>query len=151
MKLYLLFFVLLSFPLFVANAQEQTTIIHSLQQKAEGEGKVTIRQDPYIEALLGTKHTGGKEQIIKVSGYRVQVYAGDNSRKAREEASRLASGIRDIFPSVEVYTYFALPHWVCRVGDFPTIEEADNMMRKIKNEMYLKEVFLIKEQINIHL
>jgi hypothetical protein len=151
MKWYWLFFVPVSSPLFVANAQEQTTIIQSLQQKAEGEGKVTVFQDPHIEALLGTRHTYGEEQTVKVSGYRVQVYAGNNSRQAREEAAHLASGVRELFPSVEVYTYFDLPHWVCRVGDFPTIEEADNMMRKIKNTMYLKEVFLIKEQINIHL
>ncbi|KAA6329919.1 hypothetical protein EZS27_021321 [termite gut metagenome] len=151
MKFYLLFFVLLFSPLFVANAQEQPTIINSLQQKSEGEGKVTIRQEPHIEALLGTRHTGDEEKIIKIAGYRIQVYVGNNSREAREEASRPASRIKELFPSVEVYTYFDPPHWICRVGDFPTIEEADNMMRTIKKEMYLKEVFLIKEQINIYL
>ncbi|KAA6348944.1 hypothetical protein EZS27_003655 [termite gut metagenome] len=151
MKFYLLFLVLLFSSLFVANAQEQTTIINSLQQKSAGEGQVTIHQEPNIEALLGTRHIGGEEKTIKVPGYRIQVYAGNNSREAREEALRPASKIRELFPSVEVYTYFDPPHWVCRVGDFPTIEEADNMMRKIKNEMYLKEIFLIKEQINIYL
>ncbi|KAA6311209.1 hypothetical protein EZS27_037617, partial [termite gut metagenome] len=96
-------FIILLFSVLVSlSTQAQTTIINSLQQRVEGEGKVTIRQAPHIEALLGTKHTGEEEKIIKASGYRVQVYAGNNSREARDEAASMAARVKEHFPNVDV-------------------------------------------------
>ncbi|MDR2859575.1 MAG: SPOR domain-containing protein [Mediterranea sp.] len=151
MKPYSLFIVML-FPLgFALNAQEHTSIITALQQRVEGEGQVTIRQAPHIEALLGTRYTGEGENILKVSGYRVQIYAGNNSREAREEAVRIASKVKDLFPDTSVYTPFVPPHWVCRAGDFSTIEEADALLYQLKSLLIFKELFIVKELINIHL
>ncbi|KAA6335421.1 hypothetical protein EZS27_016346 [termite gut metagenome] len=145
------FIILVFSTLVYLSTQAQTTIINSLQQRVEGEGKVTIRQAPHIEALLGTKHTGEEEKIIKASGYRVQVYAGNNSREARDEAASMAARVKEHFPNVDVYTSFDPPRWICRVGDFPTIEEADAIAFQLKNFLLFKESFIVKEQINIRL
>jgi hypothetical protein len=145
------FIILLVSALTALPARAQTTIINSLQQEVEGQGKITIRQDSHIDALLGTRYTGEEEKIIKVSGYRVQVYAGNNSREAREEAANMAARVKEHFTDVDVYTSFDPPRWICRVGDFPTIEEADAMAFQLKSLLLFKESFIVKEQINIRL
>ncbi|KAA6343860.1 hypothetical protein EZS27_008491 [termite gut metagenome] len=132
-------------------AQAQSTIITALQERTEGEGKITIHQAPHIEALLGTKYTGDGEKIVKTSGYRVQLYAGNNSREAHNYVIALASRVRELFPDTEVYTFFTPPRWICQAGDFSTIEEADAMLHQFKSLLLLKDMFIVKEQINIRL
>jgi hypothetical protein len=132
-------------------AQAQTSIITALQYRTETEGKVTIHQTPHIEALLGARHTGDGVKILKTSGYRVQLYAGNNSREAHSYVIALASKVRELFPDTEVYTFFTPPRWICQVGDFSTIEEADAMLYQLKSHLLLKDMFIVKEQINIRL
>lgn len=77
--------------LFVCAAvvRAQSNIVKSLERNVPGQGKVTIHQDSRIEALLGTARTGtGEQTVIKSSGYRVQAYAGNNTRQAKNEAHR---------------------------------------------------------------
>ena len=52
---------------------------------------------------------------------------------------------------VSVYTSFISPRWLCRVGDFRSIEEADAMMRRLKATGMFKEVSIVRDQINIPL
>jgi hypothetical protein len=59
--------------------------------------------------------------------------------------------VRAEFPDLPVYTYFQPPRWLCRVGDFRSIEEADAAMRKLKGSGAFKEVSIVREQINIPL
>jgi hypothetical protein len=131
--------------------QAQTSIITALQERTKGEGKITIHQTPHIEALLGTKYAGEGEKILKTSGYRVQLYTGNNSREAHNYVITLASRVREFFPDTEVYTFFTPPRWICQVGDFSTIEEADAMLHQLKSLLLLKDMFIVKEQINIRL
>lgn len=142
------------FALFAVTTVQAQTIIKSLEQNRPGQGTVNIYQDPHIEALIGVRsaNSGTVEgKVIKTSGYRVQVYAGNNSRTAKEEAARIASQVKDYFPDLAIYTRFSNPRWICRVGDYRSIEEADAMMRKLKGTGVFKEVSIVKEQINISL
>ena len=127
-------------------------IVKSLERYVPGQGKVTIHQDPRIEALLGTEYVAtGEQTILKSPGYRVQVYAGNNSRTARNEATNMASKVKEYFPDLKTYAFFTSPRWLCRVGDFRSIEEADAMMRKLRATGVFKEVSIVKDQINIPL
>ena len=124
------------------------------QRNVPGQGKVSIHQDARIEALIGSEYipTGSEDQkVIKSSGYRVQVYAGNNSRTARNEATNMASKVKEYFPDLKTYAFFTSPRWLCRVGDFRSIEEADAMMRKLRATGVFKEVSIVKDQINIPL
>ncbi|MBC8593313.1 SPOR domain-containing protein [Oscillospiraceae bacterium N12] len=143
--------LLLLLSVFAVNMQSQN-IVKSLERYVPGQGKVTIHQDPRIEALLGTEHkVGGDQTVLKSSGYRVQVYAGNNSRAARSEATHVASKVNEYFPDLKTYTFFTSPRWLCRVGDFRSIEEADAMMRKLRATGIFREVSIVKDQINIPL
>lgn len=142
------------FALFAITDVQAQTIIKSLEQSRPGQGTVNVYQDPRIEALIGIRsaNSGTTEgKVLKTSGYRVQVYAGNNSRAAKEEAAHIASQVKDYFPDLAIYTRFSNPRWICRVGDYRSIEEADAMMRKLKSTGVFKEVSIVKEQINISL
>ena len=89
------------------------------------------------------------QRKLKSRGFRVQVYAGNNARQARNEANRVAEKVKEEFPEMPVYTYFQPPRWLCRVGDFKSIEEAHVAMRKLKSTGNFKEVAIVREQINI--
>lgn len=128
-------------------------IIQSLKHAVPGQGRVIIHQDPRLENLIGVnlKNASNSEQVLKVPGFRVQVYAGKNSRESRAEATSLGNKVKELFPESPVYTLFISPRWLCKVGDFRSIEEADVMMRLLQETGEFKEVTIVKEQINIPL
>lgn len=153
MMRYFLFLIFLGLGLSVS--AQQKNIINELQKETAGKGTVTIHQDAGISALLGSvyvKSEGETEpKVLKARGYRVQVYAGSNTRIARQEANDMAENIKKEFPELSVYTFFQPPRWLCRVGDYRSIEEADASMRRLKATGKFKEVSIVREQINIPL
>lgn len=137
-----------------AGAQTRDNIVNSLKGYAPGQGRVNIYQDPEIEALIGQKrgiNLSGEPLTVKTNGYRVQVFAGGNSQASKNEAGGTASKVRELFPELKVYTYFNPPRWICRVGDFRTIEEADAMMRQLRRSGSFREVSIVRDQIIITL
>lgn len=149
----LLLTLALLFTAQLANAQQ--TIIESLKTQRAGEGRVTIHQDAQISSLIGKRYiratTPESQRTLKSRGFRVQVYAGNNSRQARNDANAVAEKVKKEFPEMPVYTYFQPPRWLCRVGDFKSIEEAHVAMRQLKASGTFKEVSIVREQINIPL
>ena len=152
MMRYFLFVIGFFFSL---SAAAQKNIVEDLQTSRVGQGTVTIHQDAKISALLGVtyvKSAGENEpKMLKARGYRIQVYAGNNSRIARQEANDVAELIKMEFPELPVYAFFQPPRWLCRVGDYRSIEEADASMRRLKATGKFKEVSIVREQINIPL
>lgn len=136
-------------------ALAQSNIVESLQTNVPGQGKVAVHQDTQITEMIGKRfvRTGASEsqRVIKTRGYRVQVYAGNNSRQARDEANSVAEKVKEKFPDMPVYTFFQPPRWLCRVGDYKSIEEAHVAMRQLKAAGNFKEVAIVREQINIHI
>ena len=137
------------------SASAQTNIVENLKTNRVGQGTVMIYQDDKISALLGAAYVKSEDEtepkVLKARGYRVQVYAGNNSRIARQEANDVAEQIKMEFPELPVYAFFQPPRWLCRVGDYRSIEEADASMRRLKATGKFKEVSIVREQINIPL
>mgnify|MGYP003295979161 FL=1 len=140
---------------FSAVAFAQTNIVDELQKQRAGQGTVTVHQDARISALLGSVYVKAENEtepkVLKARGYRVQVYAGNNSRIARQEANDVAEQGKAEFPELPIYAFFQPPRWLCRVGDYRSIEEADAAMRRLKATGKFKEVSIVREQINIPL
>lgn len=136
------------------NAQEKD-IITSLKTNKAGQGTIRIFQDPKIEALLKNSAaeviSAGEKSVIKAQGYRIQVFAGNNTRAARNQAMSIGEEVSKLFPELTIYTPFISPRWICRVGDFRSIEEADAMLRKLRATKRFKEVSIVREQIVIPL
>lgn len=148
-KLGVLLLMLVSLPLMA-----QDNIVDRLEQAVPGQGVITIHQDARLDSLLGMVYdpTLSKGKRIQTIGYRIQIYAGGNTRYAKEEAQKAAQYIRNKYPEIPVYTEFVAPRWVCRVGDYKTIEEADQAMRMLKKGRNFKEIAVLPNQlINITL
>lgn len=84
----------------------------------------------------------------KVKGYRVQVFAGGNSRADKEKAQQAGNTVKRKYPSEPVYVHFYSPRWVCRVGNYRTLEEANRMMRNVRN-LGFKQACVISGQITV--
>lgn len=139
---------------FLLSAAAQDNIVKSLERNVPGQGKVTIHQDERIEALLGrgaVPSSTGERKTLRAAGYRVQVYAGSNTRQAKNEAHSVAASVKELFPDLPVYSFFSPPRWLCRVGDYRSVEEADAMMRKLRATGEFKEVSIVRDQIQIPL
>ena len=84
----------------------------------------------------------------KVDGYRVQVFAGGNSRNDKIKAQRTGNDIKQSFPELPVYVHFYSPRWICRVGNFRTFEEANNILHQIQ-EMGYKQACIVSGKITV--
>lgn len=84
----------------------------------------------------------------KVTGYRVQAYAGGNSRADREKAESIKNVIKAHYPELPVYVHFYSPRWICRVGNFRTFDEASSVLKDIKAMGY-KQACIVKGKINV--
>lgn len=148
-RLSVLLLMLASLPVMA-----QENIVDRLLQVVPDQGVISIHQDSRLEALLGVTYDPSKSKGKKIQtvGYRIQIYAGGNTRYAKEEAQKAAQYIREKYPEIPVYTEFVAPRWVCRVGDYKTIEEADQAMRILKQSRHFKEIAILPNQlINITL
>lgn len=153
------------------SAQEKFT--DKLTKKVPGQGTVTVIQDAEIKKMVdgsdssrsvvntvshpsasdsqsvSTTRKSSSTRKMKANGYRIQVYAGGNSRAARQEAQSMASRVRSEFPDWSVYTHFQSPRWICRVGDFQTYEEAASALRELRATNRFNEALIVKSVILI--
>ena len=84
----------------------------------------------------------------KVTGYRVQAYAGGNSRADRQKAEQIGNSIKMRYPDQPVYVHFYSPRWICRVGNFRNLAEAQSMLAKVRAMGY-KQACLVKGKITV--
>ena len=84
-----------------------------------------------------------------MNGYRVQVYAGGNSRDARVKAERTGREINSLFPGEPVYVHFYSPRWICRMGNYRTYEEAHDVLMKVKSLGYPSAI-VVKGKITVY-
>ena len=143
-KLCVLLLSLVCLPLMA-----QDNIVDCLERVVSGQGVITIHQDVRLDSLLGMVYdpSMSKDKKIQTIGYRIQVYAGGNTRYAKEEAQKAAQYVKSKYPEISVYTEFVAPRWVCRVGDYKTIEEADQVMRMLKKSRNFKEMAILPNQV----
>ena len=84
----------------------------------------------------------------KVMGYRVQAFAGGNSRKDRQQAEQVRNNIKSHYPNVPVYVHFYSPRWICRVGNYRTYEEAHQMLVSLRN-IGFDQATIVKGKITV--
>ena len=84
----------------------------------------------------------------KVNGYRVQAFAGGNSRADRQKAQNIGDAIKTRFPEQPVYVHFYSPRWICRVGNYRTYEEAHAMLLELKKMGY-QQATIVKGKISV--
>ena len=91
----------------------------------------------------------GPRHGYKTTGYRVQAFAGGNTRSDRQKAERTGNAMRQLFPGEDVYVRFYSPRWVCRVGNYRTYEEAHEKMIAIRKMGY-ESATIVKGKIIVY-
>lgn len=84
----------------------------------------------------------------KVTGYRVQVFAGANTREDRAKAQEIGAKLKTQVPGYPIYVHFYSPRWCCRFGNFNKQDDATEMVKKMKKLGY-KSACVVKTTITI--
>ncbi|MBQ9386988.1 MAG: SPOR domain-containing protein [Bacteroidaceae bacterium] len=142
-KFIVLFYTLLLTTL--ASAQ-QRTLVQELERDVPGKGQIRIERDERLDSLIGKVSEVQSGTKIKAVGYRVQVYAGNNTRASKERANEVDKYLRSRYPDLSVHTEFRNPRWRCTVGDFLYYEEAFETLRKLKKETPYKGIIILRNQ-----
>lgn len=98
--------------------------------------EVIVHQPSYIRVLAegGYVHRTyapqKRKKVIRANplGYRVEVYQSNDQRMGQQEAQRIYAQLNGRV-SVPVYVRFYTPFWRVRLGDFRSLEEANNFKR----------------------
>ena len=96
------------------------------------------------------KHVGSAKTTT-MTAYRIQIFSGSNSHQDKQKAYDLAAKCKEKFPELSVYTKFVSPRWVCRVGDFKNLADAQNYASKIRAAHFTREVRIVKTTIRVKL
>ena len=129
----------------LAGAQ-QRTLVQELERDVPGKGQIRIERDERLDSLIGKVSEVQSGTKIKAVGYRVQVYAGNNTRASKERANEVDKYLRSRYPDLPVHTEFRNPRWRCTVGDFLYYEEAYETLRKLKKETPYKGMIILRNQ-----
>ncbi len=86
----------------------------------------------------------------RVDGFRVQIYYGGNNQKSKLQARRMAERAKIWFEEHKVYTSFASPHWMCRVGDFRTREEAMELLTTMRETGRFPRAVIVKCKVTVY-
>ncbi len=115
--------------------------VQPIQPSTTLNGDIASSNEPSV------KQNGTK---MRVNGYRIQVYSGDNTRKGKTEATMMGQRVRNQFTDLPVYTLFSSPHWICRVGDFRTYEEANEYFQQMKATGNFEEAVIVRSKVTIY-
>ena len=141
------------------NTKQTTTANQSATSHTTTSGSKTSTNKPATPNSVTTGNEGEDETTpdlskkvmrggVKVSGYRVQAFAGGNSRNDRIQAERIGNNIKSHFANVPVYVHFYSPRWICRVGNYRTYEEAHQMLVQLRNLGY-NQASIVKGKITV--
>ena len=124
--------------------KEKDNITATNQDKKTEQPKVVVVEHHDSTTIDTTPEEIQKKVLkgVKVAGYRVQVFAGGNTRNDRIKAERIGSEIKGLFPGVPVYVHFYSPRWICRMGNYRTYEEAHAVLQRVKNNGYQSAIIV---------
>jgi hypothetical protein len=134
----------------------QKTIIEALEIPLMNEGVIDIKSDSLITALIGKPNSkipkeSGNYDIIRLNGFRLQVFMGNDPKKSKAEALDRQNQIKTTLENTEAYVFYDSPNWRVLVGDFMTREEATFFKEILRKEFpqFGKEMYIVADKINM--
>jgi len=133
------------------------SIFDALQESKDGSGVVVIHQSDALRKMVGERFQGANVETadtisyIKMQGFRIQIYSGNDQRKSKDEAFLKEREVKEIFPDMPAYVTYKAPFWNLRVGDFRTHEEARRIQRQLMDAFpdYKRQMYILKGEIRI--
>lgn len=144
----------------VVAQQSVKNIIDELNTDYPGQGHVTIFEDEAIKGIVGKSMTpsrpvyvsnDGSTAYVKMRGYKIQAFAGNNQRTSKNEAYRKQAMINQAFPELETVVIFDSPFWRVRVGNFRSRDEAAAVLRELRNAFpsFGKEMYIVTDEVKV--
>ncbi len=115
----------------------------SLRAQEQDTGYVNIHADPRL-ALVVKKPVNNKVFIGKVRGFRVQIYNGND----RKKASQAKVDFMRRFPGVRSYLVYANPQFRVRVGDFTSRKSAMELYNKVSGSF--NPCMIVPDVVNVN-
>lgn len=112
------------------------------------ENPSTEKDDNDIETTTADTRKKIMRNSYKVNGYRVQVFAGGNSRENKVKAQNIGNQLKAVFPDIPVYVHFYSPRWICRMGNFRTYQEAHSVLSQVQKLGY-KQACIVSGKITV--
>ena len=136
------------------NKTEQTPIKPATG--AVGDSSTTTPKDTIPEEREepedGTTIVDTRKKVMrnaqKVTGYRIQAFAGGNTRADRVKAEQAGGKLKNAFPEQPIYVHFYSPRWICRMGNYKTYNEAAKLLKKVKALGY-PQACIVKGKITV--
>ena len=136
------------------------SILEELNMPRRGQGSVIVYEDEAIKGILAKPNSAnlpvytsedGTTQYVKMRGFKIQVFSGNNQRRSKDEAYSKQRLINDRFEDIETVVYFKSPRWILRAGNFRTREEADVMLKEIAKQFpsFGKEMYIVSDTVKI--
>jgi hypothetical protein len=107
-------------------------------------GDVSITKDERIDYLI--KQRGlivPPATSPQITGYRIQLIFDSNKKLIDDSRSKIVS----IYPKIDTYINYNAPHFVLKVGDFRTKQDAERIRDSLLRDFPTS--FVIKETINL--
>ena len=137
-------------PTVAAKPEQKPTVAATPKEKPAATEKAAPKENEAQTVITPDSVDLHKKVMkgVKVNGYRVQVFAGGNSRNDRLKAERTGEDIKSLFPDEPIYVHFYSPRWICRMGNYRTYEEAHEVLKKVKQLGY-QSAIIVKGKITI--
>lgn len=155
-------FVLFPASLFAQDmvpVDQSETIVDKINKPEAGKGSVQIIQDDKITEKIGRpgkkniaySPQNGERKVLEMSGWRIQVFSGNNQRVSKNEAFRKETDLKTTFPELATYVKYNAPFWRLRVGDFQTYQDAQGMLAQLSRAFpaFGREMSIVKEKIQV--
>jgi hypothetical protein len=86
-----------------------------------------------------------------MSGWRIQVFSGNNQRISKIEAFRKETDLKTSFPELSTYVKYNAPIWRLRVGDFQNYPDAQKMLLQLRHAFsaYSHEMSIVRDRIQV--
>ena len=160
--LFLFIFFVNTLFISAQESAQSNEIIEELNSSKVNQGNVTVYQDEAIKGILAKpaptnlpvySSGDGSVQYVKVRGYKIQVFSGNDQRKSKDEALYKERLINGSFEDIETVVFFNSPRWILRAGNFKTRGEANVVMEKLRDQFpnFGKEMYIISDTVKIPL
>lgn len=136
-------------PRHEATQHHESTLHHESTQRHEStQHHNTATETAEAEAPVVDMSKKVMRRSYKTNGYRVQVFAGGNSRNDKIKAQQAGNAVKAAFPSQPIYVHFYSPRWICRMGNYRTYDEANAILQQVKKLGY-KQACIVKGKISV--
>lgn len=136
-------------PRHEATQHHESTMHHESTQRHEStQHHNTATETAEAEAPVIDTSKKVMRRSYKTNGYRVQVFAGGNSRNDKIKAQQAGNAVKAAFPSQPIYVHFYSPRWICRMGNYRTYDEANAILQQVKKLGY-KQACIVRGKISV--